>query len=333
MTAAEARRKNNQSQSTTFPALEQAQPEIIKLTEKIATIEAGYEKELADTRKQVEQRYSEKLNALDKQQRGEFESKDEFKANQEKKRSDLVSQRDTELARLNVSRVAEPETASLKARIKALTEHEYIVGAEGIEAELGSYDSDEHQFTVKLRSKNSVLKLRLSGTIPLQSAEAKAFKQQWQTGLIRPEAKAKPIGELVELTLVNDADNSRLIIYEGRFMTSKAAADEAIKVAIKKGYVFQGGLTWMPVSFYEPWLDANDYCTNTTINGQTGWRLPTKDELKSLYDSGAMKGQGGTYRFWSSTPGGRDSHYIVLMFNGVIAPFNDTSMYYVTCVR
>ena len=224
--AAEVRRKNNQSQPTTFPPLEQAQTEINKLNEKIAAIEAGYEKELSGTRKQVKQRYSDKLDALDNEKRDEFDSKDEFKAKQEKKRNDLISQRDAELARLNVSTVAETDTAPLKTRIKALADHEYIVGADGIEAELGPYDTDEHQFSVKLRSKSSILKLKLNATIPLQSGEAKAFKQQWQTGLVRPEAKAKYNGDWVEVSLINDADNSRLINYAGRLMTSKAIEAE-----------------------------------------------------------------------------------------------------------
>lgn len=152
-TAAEARRKNVQAQPDTFPPLEQAQPEITKLNEKIAAIESGYEKELADTRKQVKQRYSDKLDALDKEQRDEFDSVGSFKAKQENKRNELIVQRDAELARLNVSKVAETETAPIKARIKALTDHEYIVGSDGIEAELGSYDTDDQQFSVKLRKK------------------------------------------------------------------------------------------------------------------------------------------------------------------------------------
>ena len=48
-------------------------------------------------------------------------------------------------------------------------------------------------------------------------------------------------------------------------------------------YVSQGGLTWMPITsqgMKMNWDKANSYCANTTINGQSGWRLPTKDELR-----------------------------------------------------
>jgi formylglycine-generating enzyme required for sulfatase activity len=553
--AAEARRKNTQAQPTTFPPLEQVQPEITKLNDKIATIEAGYDKELADTRKQVKQRYSDKLDALDKEQRDEFESKDVFNAKQVKKRNDFISQRDAELARLNVSKVAETETASLKARIKELTEHQYTVGVESIEAELGSYEIDDHQFTVKLRSKNSTLKLKLNSTISLQSAEAKTYKQQWQTGLIRPDAKAKFNGDFIDVSLVNDADNSRLVNFAGRFMTSIARDAEILatvgimipipgksfelgkydvtqaqwrlmmgnnpskflscgdtcpvervnwndvqdfiqKLNSKTGrqyrlpteeeweyacyggnnteycggsipdnvawyfnnsnetthpvgkklangyglfdmsgnvsqlmqnnfdtehdwhvvrggswfdgkfsllankrvnngdanqvpyigfrlartlpiitpqmvqpqqqvtrpvtqpapqpaqtqqpeplpaqlhqvkapnrYVSQGGLTWMQVSFYKTWAEANAYCTNTAINGQTGWRLPTVNELSALYNSGAMKDQGWKLSFtWSSTLYGSGEHDGVNLGSGGVNSFGVVNGD-VTCVR
>lgn len=61
-------------------------------------------------------------------------------------------------------------------------------------------------------------------------------------------------------------------------------------------YISQGGLTStpnnvMPPNGYGNWASANAYCTTTTINGQTG-RLPNPDELVSLYNSGALAGQG-----------------------------------------
>ena len=111
------------------------------------------------------------------------------------------------------------------------------------------------------------------------------------------------------------------------------------------GYVSQGGLTWMPVSGTKyAYADATALCAGT-INGQTGWRLPTKDELVSLYNSGAMNGQGWTLGYaWSSTPvepgipGGSGSHYGVGLFNGlvgIVAPYTGaaTAVSDVSCVR
>lgn len=101
------------------------------------------------------------------------------------------------------------------------------------------------------------------------------------------------------------------------------------------GYVSQGGLTWMPVSAsgYD-WPSANFNCPNSMFNGQFGWRLPTKDELVSLYNSGAMNGQGWT--LWgtiSSTPAGAGSHYGVGLNDGSIYVQPDANGGVMACVR
>jgi hypothetical protein len=107
---------------------------------------------------------------------------------------------------------------------------------------------------------------------------------------------------------------------------------------IAAGYVTQGGLTWMPVTFYYTWANAVAYCTNTTINGVTGWRMPTQSELSALYaaypsNSSVLTGQGWTLAStWSSTVsvGG---HYEVGLDGGGVFAGVDTNVHYVSCVR
>ena len=105
------------------------------------------------------------------------------------------------------------------------------------------------------------------------------------------------------------------------------------------GYVSQGGLTWMPVSGTKyAYADATALCAGT-INGQTGWRLPTEDELVSLYNSGAMNGQDWSLGWtWSSTPFDSDSHFGVGLHNGsvgFVVPYIGASaaVSNVSCVR
>jgi hypothetical protein len=121
-------------------------------------------------------------------------------------------------------------------------------------------------------------------------------------------------------------------------------------------YVSQGGLTWMPISGTSYDLAGATALCAGTINGQTGWRLPTKDELVSLYNSGAaakspkqptMNDQGWSLFgwVWSSTPGdpaaclGDSScHYAVGLNNGVVGnlfpyPPAVTAVGNVSCVR
>ena len=104
----------------------------------------------------------------------------------------------------------------------------------------------------------------------------------------------------------------------------------------KRVYVVQGGLTWMPTtSFKDNWANANAYCTSTTINGQTGWRLPTRAELSALITSGAMAIRVGSElgRLWSSTLFSAGNHSIVALDNGIVYGKNDTWLYTVSCVR
>ena len=51
------------------------------------------------------------------------------------------------------------------------------------------------------------------------------------------------------------------------------------------------------------WNSANDVCKLLNINGFTGWRLPTRDELSFMYLNLKQKGLGGfgTDSYWSST--------------------------------
>ncbi len=106
------------------------------------------------------------------------------------------------------------------------------------------------------------------------------------------------------------------------------------------GYISQGGLIWspnnatVPAPGYADWNTANTYCNTATINGQTGWRLPTPAELSSLYSSGALAGQGWTLlNTWSSTPRVADVHYGVNLGNGNVSWYHDTNYNFVTCVR
>jgi len=218
---ADARRKNAPlEQAGKFPTLESAIAEIKRLNARINTIEAGYEKELTQTRAKISQRYKAQLVALDNAKPDEFENPAEIKAKLASQRSELNNQREAELSRLNVD-LAAGETTPLRDSIKQLAEREYTIGAESIAAELGTYNFETQQFPVTLKSKTPNIKLAMNGSIPLPLAEAKPFKQQWVAGLVRPEGKLKAGSDAIEIALANDADNSHFIYLGGAFLTPK----------------------------------------------------------------------------------------------------------------
>ncbi len=98
--------------------------------------------------------------------------------------------------------------------------------------------------------------------------------------------------------------------------------------------VTSGGRTWMPVTFLETWANANSYCIATTINGSTGWRLPTETELSDLHTSGAMKDHGWELaRTWSSTEGAiAGQRKTVRLDGGIVGEEAETARSYVACV-
>jgi hypothetical protein len=104
-------------------------------------------------------------------------------------------------------------------------------------------------------------------------------------------------------------------------------------------FVTQNGHSWMPVTLADTWENANAFCTNTTINGVTGWRLPTEFDLTELYASGAISGHGWALgQTWSSSKSFNDQfagliHQAVNLATGTSGPQPNGSGAYVTCVR
>ena len=106
----------------------------------------------------------------------------------------------------------------------------------------------------------------------------------------------------------------------------------------------QGGLAWsLPSSKSESWNEANSYCNATTIDGLTGWRLPTKDELSSLYKENHQNPKvlnekkwmlGG---IWTSTLSNsrfyRNSHFAVNLELGSIYEYYDSGSLFISCVH
>lgn len=105
--------------------------------------------------------------------------------------------------------------------------------------------------------------------------------------------------------------------------------------ATTASFVTQNGRTFMPATTADTWANANAFCSGTTINGATGWRLPLPLELSDLYASGAMNGKGWVLgKTWSSMAGtAASSHHAINLSTGMSGDESDGSGAYVTCVR
>jgi hypothetical protein len=107
-------------------------------------------------------------------------------------------------------------------------------------------------------------------------------------------------------------------------------------------------LTWVSTRATKQvtWTNARDFCMNSSINiqnpstnNQTGWRLPSVDELTTLYNSGALtaanwsKGTTWSAVIDSTSTAAAPKHTAVNLGTGVQTQLADTESAYVTCVR
>lgn len=107
------------------------------------------------------------------------------------------------------------------------------------------------------------------------------------------------------------------------------------------GYILQGNLTWMPVTFDASPAAAHAYCAAFAGLGFHDWRQPSKGELVSLSSSGAWQNQGWPFGYvWSGeTASFVDSSMywaVLVTYDGQVISTNDTSSFspvYVACVR
>ena len=61
------------------------------------------------------------------------------------------------------------------------------------------------------------------------------------------------------------------------------------------------------------WYDAKLYCFVLNIDGKTGWRLPTKEELNVIFKS---DNDFDTWYYWSATETDCGGAWIQSMYNG-----------------
>jgi hypothetical protein len=137
-----------------------------------------------------------------------------------------------------------------------------------------------------------------------------------------------------------------LTIIMSVFATSCTKPQESLKIGdiYKGGYVFQiktadtPGLICSTVILSEKsdWDNAVQLCNAYSINGITGWRLPTYYELKLIYQDLTKEVDFNFHQFWSSTPAGNlvDSYGVYPDPDGILNnPWYKTNLYCVLAVK
>ncbi len=103
------------------------------------------------------------------------------------------------------------------------------------------------------------------------------------------------------------------------------------------------GLVWQEVddSQLRNWEDANQYCKDLTLDGNSNWRLPSIDELEAIIDYSrvdpAISGSFGaqTAIYWSGSSYFEDPLYAwsVNFAHGAVDAYHKTAISYARCVR
>lgn len=296
--------------------------EVRRLDSEIARIEAAFTKEQTEARERIIGRYEKEIESVKKQsqkplQRDEFETTAQFNARKaehdkrfDSRISQLQAQQQQELEDLQkrIAGLQDQQTSDLRQSLKQLAERQFTVGAESLAAELGGYDADKQIFTVSINSRIPEIQVAMNGTIPLLPDEARKFRQNWQAGLVRPQAVLMVGGELKKIALVNDGDG---VVREcgGGSCLSQEEKERIIYTDPKTGlqWTRDGNIAgkWMS------WNAAKSWVKNLRAGGYSDWRLPTKEELETFAKQGGNRPSAWfnangfqnvqAYYYWSSS--------------------------------
>ena len=360
---AELAKKKQTASATSTGSLAAAIAEIKRLNVEIEAIEAAFSRELSAGKNRISARYSTEIATVRKTSnlkqaplvRDEFETEAEFKAKSDKQKSsyriaELECKKQNEIDDLEqrLSREQQSQTADLRETLKQLADKEFKVGAETLSFELGQYNPDKQNFPVTIRNRTQGVKVAMNGTIALPRDAARKFKQEYSSGLVRPEATVKVgSGDLLRVTLANDSDSSIYECADGEFINVAELKRMADLLLIYTDP--QTGLIWARngniAGKKMEWSDAMNWAKNLNYGGYNDWRLPTKEELESFLKRGGTRPSQWfnandfidvqPENYWSATTHADDTNYAwyVSMGNGNVGNHSKSHYGYVWPVR
>lgn len=222
---AELARKRQSLQVPPAESLEAAVAEIKRLNADIDSITSVFDAELEDAKRLINVRFDAETEAL-RQKLKPSQTRDEFETEAEFRNRESLAQKDHD-ERLRSSskrkgdelrdlerRIAgekQKQTAGLRGRIKELGDKQYTVGSGQLEVSLGTYNPEDERFPLTISTKPGTVKVSMNGVVVLPVDMARKFKQQFSSGLVRPEMTLKAGGaEVVKAALLNDADNYQM---------------------------------------------------------------------------------------------------------------------------
>jgi hypothetical protein len=371
---AELAKKKKTAPAASTGSLAAAIAEIKRLNGEIEGIEATFSKELTDGKRRITARYDAEIAAVrlasKKKQaplvRDEFETDAEFKAKVARQQSSFSEriaelernkQNETDQLQQRLIQEQQNQTADLRQSLKQLADKQFTVGAESIAVELGTYNPDKQSFPVTLKSTSPDITVATSGTLSLPRDSARTFKQEYTSGLVRPQVALQAgSGDVKQVALVNDSDSVSYEYVDGEFITvaerERRDAEIAAVAAERERLIYtdpQTGLMWARYGNIAGngmnWNDAMWWVKNLSFAGYSDWRLPTKEELELFSKRGGIRPsewfnangfntvQSNGYWSSSSYAISTTNAWYFLMYDGSVDYYYKTNSFYVWPVR
>jgi hypothetical protein len=255
---------------------------------KVKEIRESFRKELASSINQISVRLNDRFEKLVGAKKDEFESDQEFRSRIARQRAELEIEQTREFAALEerVRKEYDQAITPFVRNLKGLTINEFILTAENLRLELGTYHAASDTYPVTIRTKQPLQGVMVAATanIPMPRSEAREFKQHFDNDLLRPEIRGsfetKEVFKIAQARVVDDATGKQYDLFSSKFVDlgNGTVYDSETKLlwAKKTDYLPAPIDKWLRLQDIKPRVDV------LSIAELSGWRLPNHDELKRM---------------------------------------------------
>ena len=283
--------------------------EMLAIDAKIKEIKEQFRNELKNGINQIVQRLNNRFLKLADAKKDEFETEDEFQNRKAKEMDKLNSEQAGEFTAFQdkLENEYNQQIAQFIEQLKKASANEFIITAENLILELGTYDGETNTYPVTIKTKNPIkpvtpetkntpkyIMVAANANIPIPRDEAREFKQHFTNNMLRPELKGNfftPKTFMIsQAYVIDDATTKQYNLFTAQFVDlgNGSLYDTKTKLIWSK----QGNekdISWNAAQDYIKRLNEQAYL------GFKDWRMPTKQELATLvqYAKSAGYGSGG----------------------------------------
>ena len=232
------------------------------------------------------------------QKKDEFDTQDEFDNRIAKEMSKLNNEqaREFDAFQSRIENTYNQQKAPFIKQLKELSGNKFTLTAENLIIELGTYQGDSDTYPVAIKAKQPMkgILVACNADIPIPRQEAREFKLHFQNNMLRPEIvgnfQTPEVFMISQAYVIDDATTKKYDLFAARFvdLSNGTLYDPRTKLIWSK----EGNTK--NISQYSA-IDHIKRLNGQAYRGFRDWRLPTREELRSLvkYAKGAGYGRKG----------------------------------------